>query len=251
MQTMNYSASARHTPQMPVPDEAALPRVFRNPSEHLHPAQIDYVGFGNNVALKAASDALAFAQERLAAIDELRANPHPEDKPATHARKVREAIAKFDGVWNEKWDDGKAALQGELKRAAAELNAKAGLKPVDRHFDAITATFFNMKPEERSKAIASLIEEGDFPTLATLIDAPLLVTKLTSEQRDGIKLRVLLKVDPAGVALCDQLHRALDKWENASFAGIRIRAKLLEGTDRFDKRATQADAVATKVKSSF
>ena len=234
MQTTNYSASARHVPK---PDEAALPRVFGNPSEHLHHAQIDYVGFGNNVTLKAASGALTFAQERLAAIDELRANPHPEDKPATHARKVREATANFDGVWNKKWDDGKAALQDERKRVAADLNAKAGLKPVDRHFDAITATFYNMKPDERSKAIASLIEEGDFPTLATLIDAPLLVTKLTSEQRDGIKLRVLMKVDPAGVALWDQLNRALEKWENASFAAIRIRAKLLEGTDRFDKRA--------------
>lgn len=67
----------------------------------------------------------------------------------------------------------------------------------------------------------------------------------------NICTQLLLKVDLAGVALCDQLIRALDKWENASFAGIRIRLKLLEGTDRFDKRASQAEAVATKVKSSF
>lgn len=246
MQT--YSQAIANAKSQAHGDESALPRVFTRPSEHLHPAQIDYAKFGDNPILKTASEALAFAQERLAAIDELRANPHPEDKPATHARKVREAVSKFEGVWEDKWDGGKAALQAELKRVNAALDTKAELKPIDRHFDAITATFYGMSPEERSKAITMLIAEGDHSTLATLIDAPLLVTKLTAEQRDGIKLRVLLNVDPEGVALRDQLKFAMDKWENASFAGIRIVNRLLEGTDRFTQRANEAEAVAARSK---
>lgn len=235
----------------PLSDEAALPRAFDRPSEHLHPAQIPYADFGNNAVLKAASDTLTFAQARLAAIDELRGNPHPEDKPATHARKVREAVSAFDRVWADKWDGNKADLQAEHKRVESGLVEKANLKPIDRHFDAVTATFHNMKPEDRSKAITELIGQEDFSSLATLIDAPLFVTGLTAEQRDGIRERVFRHVDPEAVALRDQLETALSKWENASFAGLRIRDKLLAGTDRFDKRANDAAAVANKIHGGF
>lgn len=251
MHTTNRNASLRNSATASTSDQAALPSVIRNPSEHLHPAQIDYVAFDNNAVLKDASDALEWAQIGLGSVDKLRANPHPEDKPATHARKVREAIDDFSDAWNAKWDKGKAALKAELKRIENGLNEKANLKPIDRHFDAITATFYNMKADERAKAIAELIAQRDFQTLATLIDAPLLVTKLTSEQRSGIRERVFHEIDPKGVALRDQLEIALAKWEGAGHASIRICLKLADGTDRFIARTRSAELVAEHVKASF
>lgn len=251
MQTVTHAASTAAHVAPPGLDEAALPRVFRRPSEHLHPAQIDYAQFDDNTILKEASHSLAWAQAGLNGIDELRASPNPEDKPATHARKVREALANFNDVWNSRWDGGKTALKKELQRVETSLNDKANLKPVERHFDAITATFYNMSPGERAEAVAGLISQRDFPTLATLIEAPLLITKLTGEQRDGIRERVLHEVDPKGVALRDQLQTALSKWENAGHATIRIGLRLADGTNRFASRTMEADKVARKVSAGF
>lgn len=250
MQSNGYHAAAHNAATSPSGDQAALPRVFLTGSEHLHPAQIDHGGFGDNAVLKCASEALSFARQRLTSIDELRANPHPEDKPATHARKIKEAISDFSGVWDKQWDGHKAALEAELKRVETELTHHANLKPVERHFDAITSTFYHMKPDERAKAISDLVAQRDFPTLATLIDAPLLITKLTPEQREGIRERVFREVDPKGVALRDHLEVALRKWENAGHASIRVCLRLAEGTDRFAARTQSAERIAQKVRTS-
>lgn len=234
-----------------IADQAAMPRVFDQPPEQLHPAQIAYAEFGDNPALKRASETLGFAWEGLASIDKLRASPHPEDKPATHARKVRQNVDGFDHAWAGRWDGAKAALKDEQRRVEADLERAANLKPVAHHFDAITSTFHNMNPGQRAKALDELIEQGDGPTLASLIEAPLFVTGLTAEQRDGIKLRLFAKVHPEGLALRDQLAKALAKMEAASLACIKIRVKLREGTDRFDNAAKVAEDVANKARSGF
>ena len=232
-------------------DAAAMSRVFTQPPEQLHPAQINHAAFGDNAALKRASECLGFAWEGLASIDTLRASPHPEDKPATHARKVRQSVDMFDSAWAGRWDGAKAALKDEQRRIEGALERAANLKPVPHHFDAITSTFHNMNPGQRAQALDELVEQGDGPTLATLVEAPLFVTGLTAEQRDGIKLRLYRKVDPVGLALRDQVAKALGKMEAASIACIHARAKLREGTDRFDKLAKDADEVATKARSGF
>lgn len=234
-----------------LPDQAAMSRVFTQPPEQLHPAQISHAEFGDNPALKRASDCLGFAWEGLASINTLRASPHPEDKPATHARKVRQSLDGFDHAWAGRWDGAKAALKDEQRRVETELERAANLKPVAHHFDAITSTFHNMKGGQRSKALDELVEQGDGPTLATLIEAPLFVTGLTPEQRDGIKLRLYRTVDPAGLALRDQVAKALEKMEAASLACIRARAGLRDGTDRFDKLAKAAEDVASKARTGF
>lgn len=234
-----------------IADKTEMPRVFTQPPEQLHPGQIDFAKYGNNPALKRASNCLGFAWDGLASINEHRATPNPEDKPATHARKVRQNVDGFDHAWADRWDGAKADLILEQRRVEGELERAANLKPVAHHFDAITSTFHNMNPGQKANALDQLIEEGDGPALAALIEAPLFVSGLSAEQRDSIRLRVFRKVDPAGLALRDQLAMALVKMEAASLAAINARAKLREGTDRFEKRAKEAEDVAHKARSGF
>lgn len=241
-----------------IADKADMPRIFSvdgdgnsQAPEQLHPAQINHADFGDNSALKRASDCLKFAWEGLASIDNVRANPDPEDKPATHARKVRQNIDGFDHVRAERWDGAKAGVIAEQRRIEGELEREANLKPIPHHFDAITSTFHNMKPNERVNALNELIEQGDGPALATLLEAPAFLTGLTAEQRDGIRLRLFGKVNPQGLALRNQLAKALTKMEAGSLAAINASMALRNGTDRFDKRAKEAEELANKARTGF
>lgn len=231
--------------------EAFLKPVIGQPPEQSHPGQINFTDFGSNPSLKRASETLGFGWETASAIRELRANPHPEDRPATHARKVRETIDRFDREWAQRWDGAKAQLKGEQQRIESQLASAANLRPVLHHFDAITSSFHGMKPDQRQDTLGALIEQGDGATLATLIDAPLFLTGLTADQRETIKLRLYSKVDPTGMALRGQLEKALAKMEAASIAIINDRQVLREGTTGFDKRARDAEALATKARSGF
>jgi len=234
-----------------IADQAAMPRVFDQPPEQLHPAQIAHAEFGDNPALKRASETLAFAWEGLASIDKLRASPHPEDKPATHARKVRQNVDGFDHAWATRWDGAKAELQAEYRRVESDLERTANLTPVESRFSAIVGTLQGMTPGQKAEALDRLIADQDGPTLATVIEAPLFLTGITVEQRDSIKLRLFNAINPAGVALREQLAKSLAKMETASIACIKIRAKLREGTDRFDKATKVAEDVANKARSGF
>ncbi|HEY0013180.1 MAG TPA: hypothetical protein VGB79_10055 [Allosphingosinicella sp.] len=232
-------------------NEVFIGSILPQPPEQLHPAQINFAKFGDHPVLKQASDALGMAWEGIGSIDKLRANPHPEDRPATHARKVRQAVTEFGNAWAQRADGAKAALKAEHRRVEAELETAANLKANERHFGAIVGTFQGLNPGAKAQALDQLIEQGDGPTLATLIDAPLFVTGLTAEQRDAIKMRLLTKVNPAGVALRDQLAKALAKMEAASMASIDAQMKLNTGTDRFDRKSREVEELATRARSGF
>ncbi|WP_133365315.1 hypothetical protein [Qipengyuania sediminis] len=220
-------------------------------SEWLNGAQIDYANFGTDPALKEGSETLAYGGDMVAQIDNLRANPHPEDNAAMHARKVREAVDALDNSWAIKADSARASLKARLRTGEVDLAKAANLNPVDKFTNAILGTFAGLNPGERAKALSDLVEASDGPTLAALLAAPSLVTNITQEQRDTLKLQLFLKVNPSGVALRDQLTKALDKMERASIASIRARAALRDGTDRFTARAKAAEALANKARTGF
>ena len=234
---MSIIAIPKHNPEV-----VDLPKAFQSPPEAMHPGQIDYASFGDNAALKRASDALQYGWNEALAINTLRANPHDEDRAATHDRKVCERVDAFDRSFAETFDNANADLKAELRAVEAELERKAGLKPNPAHFDAITASFHGMKPELRMATISDLIAQGDHASLATLIEAPLFLTGLTAEVRDAIKTRVLNKVDPQAVALSDQLKLAIERMDNASYASLPMRAQLRAGTGQgeWKERAKQA-----------
>lgn len=214
------------------PEVVELPKAFDEPHEAIHPGQIDYAGFNDNATLKRASDCLGFGRDEARTINQLRTNPHDEDRAATHDRKVREACDKFDRSWAEKFDGAKAALLAELHSVEAALTMKAGLKSNPVHFDAITSSFHNFSVEKRMSTLSELIEQCDGASLATLIEAPLFLTGLTSEVRDSIKERLFRKIDPKGLALRDQLAIARVRMENASLASLPMRAQLRAGTSQ-------------------
>jgi hypothetical protein len=239
-------------------EPVAMKRVFdvdasgnSQAPEQLHPGQISFADFGNNPALKEASEAFGYASEHLASIDRLRGNPHPEHTPARHARAVREALDSFDNAWAHKGDSAKAALKAEHRRVEADLERAANLKPTDKYANAILGTFQGLNPGERARELDQLIEAKDGATLAVLLEAPSLVTGITREQSENLKMRLYLKVNPEGVALRDQLARALVKYEAGSVACLSARAKLREGSDRFNARTKEAEALANKARTGF
>lgn len=232
-------------------ETAAMKPAFQAPNEALHPRQINFADFNNNPALKTASDALGFAFAGQAAINELRTKPDPEHSPARHARVVTEAITSFSDNAASKLTGAKEALKTELAKVGKELESQANLKPICHHFDAITSTFHNMNDGQRAAALDQLITDADGPSLAALIEAPLFITGLRMEQRDSIKLRLYAKINPVGLALTEQLTKALAKYEDASIANIRGQGLLRAGTDRFANKVNEARAVAAKANVGF
>ncbi len=75
------------------------------------------------------------------------------------------------------------------------------------------------------------------------------VSRLTVEQKDGIKLRLFNAVDPATLALLGQLNKARAKIDAGSLAAMRYSILLLASTDRFDKRVKQAEEIAAKARN--
>ncbi|MGL5837030.1 MAG: hypothetical protein ACRCY3_00850 [Sphingorhabdus sp.] len=194
------------------------------------------------------ADTVGGAWDEGNAINDLRVNPHDEDKAATHDRKVRERVESSQHKFNEKFERALAGLNSELKRVESDLETKAGLKPNPVHFDAITASFHAMKPEQRMATVNELIEAQSYATLATLIEADRFLTGLTAEVRVGIRERVLMKVDPKGVALRDQLKVCLERANDAGTRSVTMFGSLRAGTNPGDWkiRAQQAAVHAAR-----
>ncbi|WP_336985340.1 hypothetical protein [Altererythrobacter aquiaggeris] len=142
-------------------------------------------------------------------------------------------------------------MKRELANVEANLEFDAGLKSNDVHFNAVTAAFSYMKPEQRVQTLNDLIQQGENGALATLIEAPLFLTGLTAEQRDSIKERVFNKLDPQRLALRNQLKLALEKMETASIPALKMTAKLRAGTEpgAWRERAKKA-AIAAAVNNA-
>jgi hypothetical protein len=216
--------------------------------EQLHKAQFGYDGpWGENSALKRAHEVSGSFWDRLNALHEYRVNRNPEVEPAVHARKVAKLVEEFGRERASQWDSVKADLKRERGRVEDELKRGANLKANLAHFNAIVGTFGTLSPEQRMAAIDQAISEGDGPTLATLLEAPSLVTGLTAEQRESIKVRTYERASPSGHALLKQLEKALVRAEAASIAAITATQKLAQGTDRYDRHVEQAKALEAKL----
>ena len=225
------------------PEVVPLPKAFQAPPEAMHPGQIDYASFGDNAALKRASDALQHGWNEALAINELRANPHDEDRAATHDRKVRERHDGSARSFAEKFDNANAELKAELRAVEAELDRKAGLKPNMTVANLTVGTLQGMKNDgERMAAVSELLEDGDYETLATLMAVPRFTTQLPAAFLNGLRERVLHKVDPQGVKLRDHLKVAIEKMDNAATASIIMFSQLRAGTGQgeWKERAKQA-----------
>ena len=240
-----------NTNTITLPETAAMKPAFQAVHEAMHRGQINYQDFGNNHALKTASDALGYLWEGQASINELRTKPDPEHTPARHTRVVNEAITSFSHNAASKLQSAKDDIKSELARVEVDLEKAANLKPISHHFDAITSTFHNMNDGQRAAALDQLIRDADGPSLAALIEAPLFVTGLSPEQRNSIKLRLYAKFNPAGLALSQQLTKALAKAEAASLANINGLALLRADTDRFTNKVNEARAIAVKANVGF
>jgi hypothetical protein len=225
-------------------DIVELPKAFHAPNSGLHPGQIDFASFGDNPALKRAHDTLKYVFDEGTGINEFRAKPSDEDRAATHDRKVRERCDGFERSAAEKIDGALSGLRAELLTVESNLSNKAGLKPNPVHFDAITAAFHGMKPEQRMATLSQLIEQGDGASLATLVEAPLFLTGLTAEIRDSIKERLYRKVDPMGLKLRDYLKLSLERMDNAANLSVSMFSELRAGTENgaWRKRAETAAA---------
>jgi hypothetical protein len=223
-----------------------LPPVFQGgqPPEQLHGGQFSFAGpWGESSALKRASEVSGSMHKRLVDLHTLRVEPNPEDEPARAARKLKRLIEETSRYWAGQWDDVKANLKRERGHVEIQLTNAAGLKVNPDYRNAIVGVFSGLKSEERMKAIQQAVAEGDGGTVATLLEAPSLVTGLNNDQRNAIRGQVYERTNPAQHALLKQLDKALNRAEAASLAAISATQKLLSGTDRFDRKVERATTI--------
>ncbi len=226
-----------------------LTKAFQAPPEALHSGQFDYASFDGNAAIKLMADTVGEAWNEGGTINELRQNPHEEDKASTADRKVRELVESSQHRFGDKFDRAKAGLVAELKRVESDLETKAGLKPNMAIANLIVGTLQGMKNDaERMAAVNGLLEDGDYVTLATLLAVPRFTTQLPADFLIGLRERALRKVDPKGVALRDQLKLCIDRADNAGNASIVMFAKLRAGAEQgaWRTRAQQAAVHAAR-----
>ena len=75
-----------------------------------------------------------------------------------------------------------------------------------------------------------MLEDGDYETLATLMAVPRFTTQLPAAFLNGLRERVLHRVDAQGVQLRDHLKVAIDKMDNAATASFTMCNQLRAGT---------------------
>jgi hypothetical protein len=229
--------------------DVPLARVFHGPLGDLHENHIEVPDGMSHPALDVARGALRYAYETVETVDAFRGNQSDEIRSAAHDRLVRERATEARTTFVSKLTNADNELGRALTTVEAKLAADAGLKPNPTHFDAITSAFHQMKPDQRVTTLNQLIEQGEHAALATLIEAPLFLTGLTTEQRDTIKERVYAKVDPQGLKLRDTLAKALKKVDAIGNTSIGVFDQLLAGThegaakERADKAAAHNFAI--------
>ena len=198
-------------------------RAFPGPVGAFHPENIEVPAGIEHPAFGIAREAFTYAHDGVEKVDVFRGTPNEEHRAARHDRETRELADQTQAAYNEKV----TRAEGELARAHAEveasLAAKAGLKADPNWRSQVVGVFYDMANDgARAAAIAGMIESGDNASLAALVEAPLVVTKLRPEVRDSIKERVFAKVDPQGVRLRDALAKAQTRLANAHVASFGI-----------------------------
>lgn len=237
------------------PDVVELPPAFGGDAGApgtFHPGNIDYEGFGNNAALKRASDALKFGFDQGNTLNSLRQNPNPEHRAATHDRIVRERVDEGQRNFEQQLGTAMGELRSELRRVETALDEKAGLKSDPTWRNAVVGTFHDMDSDgARMAAIADMIERGDNASLAALIEAPLIVTKLKPEVHGQLKNRVLTRVDPQGLKLRNQILNAMTKVEAAGEASAGMFNKLRAGAHEGAWKERAQKAAARNLAANF
>jgi hypothetical protein len=231
-------------------DDEMMPVFNGQAHESHHPDQIDPANESNN-SIKHGRNVLAAMTKAIVDLDEFRVTCSPADTPATHARKVAKAVDDTQTNLTPSYTNAKAAMKADIKQIDFDLNELAGLKANPRFEAAVMARFQQMDPKDHVAAVDKMIDAGDTASLATLIDAPAVITGLDPAFRDTIRDRVLRKVAPQQLALRAALLKAIDKLDASFNRSLNDFSALKAGCDRFDAQIAAAEAVANKAKSGF
>jgi len=206
--------------------------------------RINYEAHDNHPTLKRAADTLSSGHTLFADVSRFRANPSDEDRAATHARKVRDMFSTSKAKWSQSITGLEAELTGAIADAEANLRDKAKLKADPRYEGAILAKFVGMKPADQQAMFGELITAGDGPSLAALLEAPVVLTGLTVERKIELKAALCAKVAPKEVALRDELVKAKQTVADASIAALQLEPAMLQwtGPGEWKDRAKEAAA---------
>lgn len=218
--------------------------------ESYHPDQVSPDYEGNN-AIKFTRNVLKAFSDNVLYLDELRVNRSPMDTPATHAKKVAKAVDDAQRNITPSVTNARNAIAGEIKSIDAELDAAAGLKANPRFENAVLARFQSMKPADHAGAIDKMIAAGDMASLATLIDAPAIVSGIDTGLQSTIRDRVLRKIAPGKLAERAELVKADGKLQVAFNRSLGDFDRLKAGCNRFDAAVAAAEALANRAPSGF
>lgn len=182
--------------------------------------------------------------------DERKANRHPEHTKEHHAKVMKKRIGDAVKKIDELTAKAERAVEGEIRSTMATLDEDANLNLNKDWVSTVTGAFYGLKLDKKMEAIGQMIEAGQGPMLAILIDSPEFVTGLNTEQRQSIRRRVHEKVSPNTVRTLDALKRAqdrLDRSKQVTFNGVQ---KLYSGLSKYDAQIAKADALAKREPSA-
>lgn len=233
-------------------DDGNLKRVFSGQAHESHNLdQIDPINADKLNSIKFGRNVLNSVTKAINDLDDFRATRSPADTPATHAKKVIEAVDNAQKKLVPSYTNAKVALKNDVLELDIELDDLAGLKANPRFEAAIVARFQRMDPADHIEAIDGMIAAGDTASLATLIEAPFIVTGLDPALRDTIRDRVLRKVAPEKLALRAAALTAFEKLEKSFYRSLPDFNALKADCDRYDAQIAAAEAVANKARSGF
>lgn len=182
--------------------------------------------------------------------DERKANRHPEHTKEHHAKVMKKRIGDAVKKIDELTAKAERAIESDIRSTMATLDEDANLNVNSDWIATVTGAFYGLKADKKMEAIGQMIEAGQGPMLAVLIDSPEFVTGLNTEQRQNIRRRVHEKVSPNTVRTLDALKRAQDRWNRSKDVTHSGLMKLYSGLDKYDAQIAKADALAKREPSA-
>lgn len=150
----------------------------------------------------------------------------------------------------DKWlDNAGKSFERASQRAKIELNSMRmrvetelgiGRDNLTPYASPIRDHVRNLPDAQRMEFLNRVVEESDAQAAAALLDAPSYLSGLTSEQKDGFRMRYLTKHDPKGYASMKAIAEALDTTNNALSAAVVFHSQL------FPSQRVEAETAARK-----
>lgn len=154
----------------------------------------------------------------LEGLDSIRSNPDVTAPEAAHALKVSKAAARLKEEAQKAKSRAYDAYMNYSTQLSGEIIERAGIKE-NKYASEIRAAFMQLDNSKRMKFISEVIEKRDGASFAAIIDAPEILTGLSSDMRQQFTESYYSKVAPELLQQQNELKEAMDLMD-ATFRAV-------------------------------